>query len=484
MNGVMKYMKPYLCTFLVILCGGLLCFGQAAVDPDALRSEAMRRLKLSNCAVQSISLSAALANSASRRTAFEFSVELDGTNETVHLEPHSLRSPDFKLFVQRGGALVEEASPPPATWRGHVRGRPGSTVTAAIHDGEMAAVVNLPGGPAWVVESLRRPVPHSPKGTHAIFRADAALPVAGRCSVNSPEIELGAAPAVNPKGPARVPTEPALAVGPTAAAAPVNFYYAEIAFDTDVEYYFGSVQATMAHIEALINAVDAIYARDVQIGYLVTAIIIRTQEPDPYTTDDSEGLLDEFAGHWNSQMGSVRRDVAHLLTGRDLDGAGPAIGIGSLDTICNVPSQAYGLSGNYIVIVPGFTREVITMAHELGHGWGANHCGVTECGIMAQTGSLLQDYFGDISRAEIISHRTAYPQCLVNGLIYVDWQAVSPFWGTALHPFRTVLEGANAAPNGGRLVIRGPHSFAETFSVNRAMSFTAEGGAVTIGREP
>lgn len=210
--------------------------------------------------------------------------------------------------------------------------------------------------------------------------------------------------------------------------------------------------------------------------------MIRTQEPDPYTQEGSSDLLTEFQNFWNGQMNSVRRDVTHLLTGRDLSGAGTEIGLGYMDVICNNSSFSYALSGNYIVIVPGFTREVIVMAHELGHNWGAQHCGVLDCGIMSEAGTLLEDYFSDTSKSQINAHRQAHPQCLSSGQIYVDWRATAPFWGTALHPFRTLAEGLPAVPAAGSVVLRGDHQYPENLSIDRALTLRAEGGPVTVGQ--
>lgn len=250
-------MKRFFFFLFYVVWAGCGLAAETPVDWKALNSEAGRILKLSDCSVRMLALPEVTTNHAGVRKSVEIPIELDGTVETLCLQPHSLRSPDFKLFVQRGKALVQEAPPPPATWRGNVRGKPGSTVAAAIHDGEMQAVVNMPGKPSWIVESLGRAMPDAPKGAHAIHRSDASLPVAGKCGVVAPVLKEAASQAG---------ATAAAPQGAPAGAMPVNFAYAEIAFDADVEYYFGTVAGTMAHIESLINAVDAIYARDVQIG--------------------------------------------------------------------------------------------------------------------------------------------------------------------------------------------------------------------------
>jgi hypothetical protein len=57
--------------------------------------------------------------------------------------------------------------------------------------------------------------------------------------------------------------------------------FAEIAFDADYEYFQlngGSVAATTADIESIINAVDDIYLCEVGIAYHVTTIVVAPGE--------------------------------------------------------------------------------------------------------------------------------------------------------------------------------------------------------------
>ena len=95
------------------------------------------------------------------------------------------------------------------------------------------------------------------------------------------------------------------------------------------------------HGELFIEETRLIYASEVGISYLITSITVRSQANDPYSCSDAGTLLDQFRTIWNQAFGGVQRDVAHLFTGRPLNGS--VIGVAYLDVLCNKP-LAYGLS--------------------------------------------------------------------------------------------------------------------------------------------
>src|SRR5258706_13940742 len=108
-------MKRFAFLLLTALFGSPCLAAESSPDWNALHSETKRVLKLSNCSVRTLSLPQITTDANGRRQSVELLMDLDGTNETLCLQPHSLRSPAFKLFVQRGGALVQEEPPLPAT---------------------------------------------------------------------------------------------------------------------------------------------------------------------------------------------------------------------------------------------------------------------------------------------------------------------------------------------------------------------------------
>jgi hypothetical protein len=146
---------------------------------------------------------------------------------------------------------------------------------------------------------------------------------------------------------------------------------AELGVDADFQFYqaYGSsVGNVQNRVNSVINGLNVQYENQVGIRHDITQIIIRTSSgTNPYTTNDPVTLLNQFRNHWNSNHGSVQRDVAHLFTGRNLSGS--TIGIAFLGVICNL-SNAYGLVQN----TSNFNCAKDLSAHELGHNWNADHC--------------------------------------------------------------------------------------------------------------
>ncbi|MFQ5806245.1 MAG: immunoglobulin domain-containing protein, partial [Phycisphaerae bacterium] len=110
----------------------------------------------------------------------------------------------------------------------------------------------------------------------------------------------------------------------------------------------------------------------------------------------------------------VLRDVAHLMTGKDLNGG--VIGIAWLGVICNT-SQGYGLSQSRFT--GNFTNRVGLTAHEVGHNWDAVHCdGDGDCFIMCSgLGGCAHNVtrFGSRSIGDIVPFRNTRPCLTENG---------------------------------------------------------------------
>ena len=103
------------------------------------------------------------------------------------------------------------------------------------------------------------------------------------------------------------------------------------------------------------NQVDGVYENELGISFQVV-LQNSYAGSDPYSgVTDPNSLLNEFRTVWNSQMTGVARDVAHLFTGRDLDGS--VIGIAWIGVVCNNPAYAYGLSQRYGTSVQRYSEE-------------------------------------------------------------------------------------------------------------------------------
>ena len=374
---------------LVRSLSSLLLLASAATAQLTLSGAQISTLR-QDLAVRDLSLQE-LTLPAAPGSAFAVQVVLDGNPMRLLLSPHSMRSPDFQLLVQvESGAIVSQDPTPIATYRGEVEGVPGSVVAGSLIDGQLTALIRLaPGLPVFGVQPASASVAGASRRLHAVYSSVDRVALDGACGTDTSG-----------------PWEPA----PPSAPGPADAdKICEIACDADVEFYNKnnhSIATTENDIEAVMNAVGAIYQGDVGISYFITTILVRTAEPDPYTTTSPGSLLNQFSGTWNSQQGAIPRDTAHLFTGKELDGS--VIGIAQLNVICN-KSSAYGLSQSKWTTSMLY-RAGLT-AHEIGHNWSAQHCdGQGDCSIMCSgIGGCAGDVnnFGQSEKNQILAKKNS-----------------------------------------------------------------------------
>lgn len=315
--------------------------------PVQAPAELARALELRDAQVQDLALPMASDQS------FNVRVQLGEQARTLALDPHDIRSPDFKLLVDDGnGNLTRVPTPPSVTFRGRVVGEDESVVAASLIDGQLQAMILMPDE-TWGIKPASEGMAGLPRRTHVVYRESDLFPENFRCGVDA----MHGAP-VDAPATVEDPID-----GP-------NLLIAQIALDLDFEFYTrngSSVTNAQNDATNVMNSVDAIYQRDTNLGYIITTMIVRSGgNPASYSVGSSSALLSAFRNHWNSNHGNVVRDVAHLLTGKN--NWSSTIGIASLGVICS-SSSGYGLSHSKET-----SRRVGLTAHELGHNWNAGHC--------------------------------------------------------------------------------------------------------------
>ncbi|MGE5177203.1 MAG: PA14 domain-containing protein [Hyphomicrobiales bacterium] len=320
-------------------------------------------------------------------------LDLGGTDVELVLHPFSMRQTGCDVVEEGPGRVQTKASLPPSlTYQGTVRGGATGVAAVSIDGNDIQARILLDDGSDWYVQ----PVPGGAAGEHAVYRSTDVTEVPGACAVDQAAERLG-----------QVRMAPQ-----TQSSGCVE---AEIAIEGDYAYYQwcgGSTNATVADIDAIMNAVTLIYARDAKISYKITKYLIQTADTGKYPSTDPNTKLAQFQSWWNANEGSVTRDTAHLMTGADMNGL---IGISMVAVICQ-PQYAYGISHS-----PGaiWANRVGLTAHELGHNWAATHCdGQPDCWIMcSHVNGCAADptRFSPISIAEIETYRNLSGSCLAQG---------------------------------------------------------------------
>ncbi|MEE9297106.1 MAG: M12 family metallo-peptidase [Phycisphaerae bacterium] len=333
---------------------------------------------------------------------FTAEVRLGDQMQTLILDPYTMRADDFRVLVQgEDGQLREVEPPPPRTYRGTVQGEPLSRVSATLMDGQLWAVVAQESGQVWYIQPLSKlTVGGAPHTSHVIYRGDDLAPVEGVCGTDDIPQPLGNLGGLGSGG------------DPTAGT---GLQTTDIAFDADREFFLlngSSVPATVADIEGVMNKVERVYDRDTGIVYEITVMVIRTTEPDPYSSTDPGALLNQFRNTWRTTPEVfIRRDVAQLFTGKNLNG--PVIGVAWVATICENASSGFGYSLVQSRFSSNSDLRAGLSAHEIGHSWNALHCSGGTCHIMCSGlggcgGVFGQNLkFGPISINAIVNYRNS-----------------------------------------------------------------------------
>lgn len=460
----------------------LLCRSALALEPDhPLNVKAREALGLSGGTVKALTVPAARPSTGRATIAIQLGEEM----AELELAELSLRSAQFMVQIDDGtGHLKKTAVPPPNTMRGHVRGKPNSSVSASIRKGQLQASIRLEDGTGWVVEPLRKHVPEAQASDHIIYRPKDILPGPGKCGG---AIGLQPKQAIQAKAQAATSSAKA-ASNPSSSECP---RIAQIAFDADFEYFQlngSSVEQTVDDIESVLNGVDALYVRDLGIGYEITRIIVRATASDPYTGSNGTNLLHQLRDHWNDHHSDVPRDMAHLMTGRNISGI--EIGLSFRGQVCVPFGQPYGWS---LSRVPdSFEKRITLTAHELAHNWGACHCDSSDCNDFVPIDcdimhSALQanpkNQFEVMTKNTILQHLALFGGCIEDRRIYVNGTVLLPGNGSETFPFKTVKEATDRVLPRGCVIIKGPLTYDESLTADRASTLFAVGGPVEIGKK-
>ena len=183
----------------------------------------------------------------------------------------------------------------------------------------------------------------------------------------------------------------------------------EIEVATGADYQWvqqaGGAAAANSEILSILNLVDGIYRRDLNLTVRVT-FQHAWSTADPYASGSSSALLDSFLAYWNANFprSQYPRDTAHLFTGK-LSSQGVAF----LGVICRSPSYAYGLTAR-----SGSANHLIA-AHEIGHNLGADHVdnsGICLNSMMNPSIGFGVTAFCETSKNTIASYVAANSSCL------------------------------------------------------------------------
>jgi len=286
------------------------------------------------------------------------------------LFPHSVRAADFDVRHYTSLTDWERVDPGPiTTYRGTVVGQPETRVAASLLPDGLHARILYPDGSEQWVEPIADHVSSASSTQHILYGSDAIIGIAGTCDAEllAPYI----APVPTPTAPSSGFSTNTRGSGITIEALGGNTV-AEIALDSDYEFYQAWGGGTQSRMESVINSMNLQYESQTSITHAITTVIVRTSSNDPYSRKGASQRLNQMRSEWLNNQGSVQRDVAHLFTGINLQGS--TIGIAWVGAVCNT-QYGYGLVESNFDSNFGCVTDL--SAHEIGHNWNAGHCSCT-----------------------------------------------------------------------------------------------------------
>lgn len=334
---------------------------------------------------------------------FMTTVDISGNTYTLDLQHYSMRADNFRVTDGNG---TEFEVGPAVTYRGSVIEAPGSSARVSLYKGQLTGMLYVSEDWVYGIQPVNEILPDAPSTLHIIYMGDDVIKPDNNCGLED-LVDGG----VVPDSGRRPVDSDAGGVHTQGTVA------CEIAFDADGEFYNrngSSVDNTIADIETVMNGVENIYEGDIGVVYAITEVIVRTNpNTDPYTSTDAGTRLDQFRSHWNSQQRSVHRDVAHLMTGANLNGG--TIGVAWLGVICSSTTSGFGYGLSESRFTSNMTTRICLTAHELGHNWNAGHCcggcsGCSSCRIMCPCingCSGICTSFGSSSISQMNAHKNS-----------------------------------------------------------------------------
>jgi hypothetical protein len=321
----------------------------------------------------------------------------------LSLEPYDLRAPNYHAEEELLDGTRRPLAPVSVrTYRGTAPEIWDSEARFTVKDGSVEGVILTPD--EWYYfEPLTNFSPASDPAEMVVYRrSDVRAEALGKCGTTL----------AHRIGEAREWVEPQVLAENSGVST------AEVATEADYEYVQASGGAAEANATILdvLNQVDGIYQTELSVSLQVVYQHAWSSSNDPYTSTAASTMLSEFRNYWNANFYGTPYDLAHMWTGKDMDGG--TIGVAYLAVVCDARTYSYGISQRF-TYSPG---KYILTAHEIGHNFGATHTDQAnppqaQCSNTIMNSSVGTGFtFCSFSRTEIAAQVTGNPSCLSAGL--------------------------------------------------------------------
>lgn len=346
------------------------------------------------------------------------------------LKPYDLRARNYRA-VETGADGVErivEMGNAVRTYKGAVLGRDDAQARFTIDEGTLEGLIITPEE-RYMVEPVAKYSAEADASDFVVYKSSDVIEGQTGAGEGPIDRELRhTAEEIAPKVNEALSTEAVAAVRDV-----------ELATETDGEYVaaLGGAAAANNEILGIMNMVEGVYQQQNELTFtIVFQHTWASASADPYRLTapggcynntvcggpppgglDQKGILNEFMEYWNANFppgspsaGNPRRDLAHMWTGKDVDGT--TIGLAWIGVVCRTPTYSYGFSQR-ISTAP--VKHIVT-AHEIGHNFNADHSdGQAGCANTIMSGSSSPNstlQFCPFSVNQIKAHVNANATCL------------------------------------------------------------------------
>ena len=332
----------------------------------------------------------------------------------VTLTPHDMRADRYRAQESLDGGVVRELERGPVrTYKGVLTGQPDGQARLTVDQDTFEGLI-IDRGEIYFVEPAKRYSAAAGDRDFVVYKQSDLLQGSfGECGVTTLAEKVGAEAL-------RVRSQTGYALDGNGVAEELFTppRTVDIATEADFEYFtfFGN-NATTANNEILsiLNHVEGIYDSAFGLQFTIVFQNVWSTSNDPYTSTNSSTALDQFTNYWNTNHGSLNRDLVHMWTGKDFEGG--TIGIAwqpGLD--CPLAQNGYGMSQR----LSGTPGKFIVTAHEIGHNFNAQHsdaqAGCTNSIMNASLSPSTTEMFCPFSKSEIEARANSKVACLSQAL--------------------------------------------------------------------
>ncbi|MBL7662689.1 hypothetical protein JNK13_08050 [bacterium] len=179
----------------------------------------------------------------------------------------------------------------------------------------------------------------------------------------------------------------------------IGYYETPIALYGDYELYLKYGVNANNQMALILNAAQTIYARDLRLAFNIVSTETQTSSTQPFTSTDSFVLLPQFKDYVNALESKPAASIFHLVTGKEIDSS--IIGLAYTGVTCLYGNLwSYGLTQ---VFNPAIDH--LTIAHEIGHNFGAPHDTALPYSLMYPAlFDPAQAFFSATSQNDIATH--------------------------------------------------------------------------------